>query len=346
MQAQAGFRAGNPIAVTPDVAAGGQSLVGHRPHLDEPLVRQAELDRHLATVAAADRHHVIALVLEQVLRFQVLECQLAARVAIAAPVTLGHDLVHGRVLVHHVDRLEIVPLGDLEVVRIVRRRDLHAPGAHLGIRVLIDDDRDDATLQRKPQHAPDVPPVAIVLGIDRDRDVTEERFGPGRADDQVLFGIVLEGVPDVVHLPGLVLLVDLVVGKRRPIHGAPVDDALAAVDQPVFVQPDERGPHGSRETLVHREARALPVAAAADAAQLRQDLVAELLAPLPDAAHHLFAAERARVDTLGVELFLDDGLRRDAGVVGAGHPQGVKAVHALVAHQYVLQGVVQRVTHV
>ena len=61
---------------------------------------------------------------------------------------------------------------------------------------------------------------------------------------------------------------------------------------------------------------------------------------------HLLAPELARVDALGVELLLDHGLRGDAGVVGPGHPQRVEAVHALVAHQHVLDRVVQRVAHV
>ena len=40
------------------------------------------------------------------------------------------------------------------------------------------------------------------------------------------------------------------------------------------------------------------------------------------------------------------GLRGDAGVVGAGHPQGVVALHAPPADQHVLQRVVEGVAHV
>ena len=34
----------------------------------------------------------------------------------------------------------------------------------------------------------------------------------------------------------------------------PIDEALAAIDQTIFVQADERFTNGSREALVHREA--------------------------------------------------------------------------------------------
>ena len=43
---------------------------------------------------------------------------------------------------------------------------------------------------------------------------------------------------------------------------------------------------------------------------------------------------------------LDHGLRGDAGVIGAGHPQGVVALHAPPADQHVLQRVVEGVAHV
>jgi hypothetical protein len=51
-------------------------------------------------------------------------------------------------------------------------------------------------------------------------------------------------------------------------------------------------------------------------------------------------------DALGVQLALDDDLGGDAGVVGAGLPEGVPAAHAVVARERVHQGLVEAVTHV
>ena len=47
-----------------------------------------------------------------------------------------------------------------------------------------------------------------------------------------------------------------------------------------------------------------------------------------------------------LELALDDDLGRDAGVVGARHPQRVVALHPVVAHQRVHDRVLERVPHV
>ena len=51
--------------------------------------------------------------------------------------------------VEHVDLRQVVPLADLEVVEVVRRRDLHRAGALLGIGVVVGDDRDAPADQRQ-----------------------------------------------------------------------------------------------------------------------------------------------------------------------------------------------------
>ena len=65
----------------------------------------------------------------------------------------------------------------------------------------------------------------------------------------------------------------------------------------------------------------------------------------PDAFEEFFAAEIvAMPDFAGfLERFLHDGLRRDAGVVGAGQPEHFLAVHARPAGEDVLDGVVEDV---
>ncbi len=68
--------------------------------------------------------------------------------------------------------------------------------------------------------------------------------------------------------------------------------------------------------------------------------------PLPDPLDELLAAEVVPVCALLGQLALDHVLGGDAGVVGAGHPERVVALHALPADEDVLERVVQRVAHV
>ena len=61
-------------------------------------------------------------------------------------------------------------------------------------------------------------------------------------------------------------------------------------------------------------------------------VAAGLFLPLPDPLDELLAAHRAAVGCwLSMQLALDHHLGGDAGVVGAGLPQHVRAAHALEA---------------
>ena len=87
--------------------------------------------------------------------------------------------------VQHIDlagAFGLVPLADLEVVEVVGRRDLDRARAFLGIGVFVRHDRDQATDKRQPNLPSDQMPVALVIGMDRDRGVAEHGFRPRRGD--------------------------------------------------------------------------------------------------------------------------------------------------------------------
>ena len=102
----------------------------------------------------------------------------------------------------------------------------------------------------------------------------------------------------------------------------------------------------ARQTLVEREALAAPVAGCAEPLQLADDRAAELVLPRPNPLEKFLATHGPSVGLLALEqLPLDHHLRRDAGMISAGLPEHVLAVHAPVAAQDVLQCVVERMAH-
>ncbi len=139
---------------------------------------------------------------------------------------------------------------------------------------------------------------------------------------------------------------DFQVGHGGQQLGIPVDQALAAVDQSLFMQAHEGFHHAARHAVVHGEVFAGPVGRGAQAAHLLGDGVARLFLPFPDFFHEFFAAEVVAGNLLGIQLSFNNDLGGDAGVVGAGDEYGVVARHAAVAHQPVHDGLVERVAHV
>src|SRR5207249_11637536 len=104
---------------------------------------------------------------------------------------------------------------------------------------------------------------------------------------------------------------------------------LATKDQAGAKEIEERLPHGPSEDGIKGEAGSRPIAATPQLAQLPQDSRLILVFPLPDALDQFLAAQ---VVTTLVFLFaepaLHDRLRTDAGMIRAGNPQRVVALHA------------------
>ena len=114
------------------VAHGLERRRGERRHLHEPLVGQARLDHGVAAVAMPHRV-LVRLDLHERARLARASrrCARAPRSGRARAAPSGTrpaasvDLAHDAVGVDHDRHRQLVPLADLEVVRVVRRRDLH-----------------------------------------------------------------------------------------------------------------------------------------------------------------------------------------------------------------------------
>ena len=139
---------------------------------------------------------------------------------------------------------------------------------------------------------------------------------------------------------------DFEIGDGGVAARAPVDHVLAAIDEALLVEADEDFADGAGEAGVEGEALARPVAGGAEADHLALDGAAGFRLPLPDALFEFLAAEVAVVDPFFGELALDHHLGGDAGVVGAGQPEGVVAEHAMPADGDVDLGVLEHVADV
>ena len=242
-------------------------------------------------------------------------------------------------------------LADFIVVEVVGRGDLHAAGAELRVAVVVADDRNQAAEQWQLDELADQRLVALVVGVYRDGGVAEHGFRASGGDDQVVeavsrLGAIGQRVTQVPQAAFLVVVFHFEVGDRRVQLGVPVDQALAAVDQAVFMQAHEGFFHGVGQAVVHGEALARPVHRTAQATDLPGDGAAGLFLPFPDLVEKLLATQVMAADAFGTQLTLDHHLRGDARVVGARLPQGVATLHAAEADQGVHDGVIETMAHV
>ncbi len=321
--------------------AGGSGLA----HRDKPLVGQHRLDYHAGAVAA--RHHQLVRLdrVEQAGRFQIRHHLLARVEAVETLVAGRRVLVDLRVQCQDFDDGQVMALADLIVVQVVRGRDLDHAGAEFAVDIVVGDDGDLAVGQRQAHGLADQCGVALVFRMHHHRDVAQQRFGPRGGDRQVARA-VRERIVDVPQRAVLFLADHFKVGHRGHQDRIPVHQALAAIDQTLFIELDEHAAHRSRHFRVHREIFARPVDRGAQAAHLAGDGRAGLFLPFPHALDEFLAAEVVARQFLRVELAFDHDLRGNACMVGTGQPQGVRAAHAVIARQAVHDGLVEGVTHV
>ena len=322
-----------------------QCRLRERLHLDEPLVGCHRLDRVVATVAGAD---VVRMRLDRkkvALRLQIGDQRLAAGVAIHALILAG-IAVHGRIVVHDLDLFQSVPLADKEVVGVVRGRDLDAPRSEPDFHIVIGDNGDFPTHDRQNQRLADQMPGCLIIRVDRNGGITEHGFRAGGCHLDIAV-LTFDGILDVPEEAGLLGVFDFCVRQCRGAVRTPVDDAVTAVNQSLIIEIDEHFPHGTGAAIVHGKALARPIAGGTQLFELPCNACLVGVLPRPYAAQEFLTSEVvARLSLVHAQALLHLDLRGYAGVVGAGNPQGIVALHPLGAHQNILQCLVQRVPHV
>ena len=249
-----------------------------------------------------------------------------------------------RALVHDHEARQVVPLADLEVVRVVRGRDLDGAGAERRVDVGVGNDGNVPVGQGQRDRLADQVRVPLVVGMHRHCGVAEHRLGArgGHHDRLVTFSVA-----DRDELAVVVGMVDLGVGQRGQAARAPVDDPFRAVDQVVVVKAFEDRLDGAREPLVHGESLTGPVDAVAEPAHLAEDLAAVLLFPLPRLGDEFLARVVETALALGLgQVPFDECVHGDAGVIHARQPQRVVTLHALAPGQRVHQRVPERAAEV
>ena len=313
---------------------------------DKPLLGQPRLQGGVAAVAVHDGVIVLLDVVEQIVLLEPLDDGLAALVAVHAG-ELAVTLDDHRVLIEDVDLRQVVGLTHGVVIGVVGRRDLDKAGAKVGVDMPILKDGDLAVDDWELDGLTHKGGLLGVLRGDSHARVAEHGLGARGGDDDVILAVDRLGqrVAQVPQVALLVLVLGLVVRDGGGAVGAPVDDALAAVDQTVVIPVAEDLTHGLGVILVHGKALVIEVDRAAHALDLLDDDAAVLVGPVPAGVDKLIAANLQTADALALELFVDLGLRGDTGVVGTQDPTRGLAAHAGHADDGVLNGVVGGVAH-
>ena len=356
------------VGVEADVAAldGREAARGEPVHLHEPLVGQHRLDDDTGAPRLRLRHRVLSRFEQITVAFELRHHGLASDVTIHAAKRDRPVVVDLRVQGEDDDQRQVVAHRGAIVVEVVRAGDLDAARAEGHVDHRVGHDGHRAVAERQDDLAPDQMPVARIVGMHGHRAVREHGLGSCGRDRQAtqarrvslaiddFLRAVDERIDDVPERAFDFLALDLEVGDRGHHHRVPVDETLAAIDEAILVQLDERLDDRAIHPRVHRVVAGLltfgvgivPVGRGTEASHLTRDGRARLLLPCAHLRDERIAPEFRTARTPGLELTFDDDLRRDARVIGPDDPVGVEPPHAVIADQHVHQRLLERVTHV
>ncbi len=349
------LQAGHPVVIDLRPAVGvefhlaiGDDLLAflHARVFEEPLLAQAALDGHVGALGVAEVVLIRLLFEEAANLREQLGGAFAGGEALHAGEVLASEFVQHAVRMHDIDGGQAVTLRDLKVGLVMRGRDFQHAGAEGEIDMLVGDDGQQRLIfdwQRTVDVFADEMRIALVLRIHGDGLVARDDLWTRGGDGEPGAGFLDDFDFEVIHDGVLRLHDDLLIAQRGEGGRAPVHHALATVDEALFVEIDEHTHDAGVVVVVKGEALAAPVAGGAELLELLDDDAAVLFLPLPDLRHEALAAQIVAVldDALLFQRFLDDVLRGDAGVVGAGQPEHFLPQHAGAAGEDVLDGVVQ-----
>ena len=183
--------------------------LGKLVHLDEPLRLDHRLDRRMAAVMRTD---VVLMRLhtdQKPLFLQILNDQLTCLVTVHAGV-FAAVLADRSVIVQDADLLQIVAQAHFKVVRVMRGRDLHGASPEFLVDIIILDHRDLTADKRQDQHFADTVLITLVLRIDRNGRIAEQRLGTGGRDLDISAAVLVR-VTDMPEKARLILVLDLCV---------------------------------------------------------------------------------------------------------------------------------------
>ena len=329
-----------------------ERLIGERTHAHEPLIGQARLHHGVAAIAMTHRVRVRLDLDQRARRFEHSHDGGAGLGTIQPGQCGGHTaggvfhFTHDAFGIDHDGHRQAMALAHLEVVRVVRGRDLHGTGAERGVGVRIGNDRNAHAVDRQHDLFPDDREIALVVGVHGHGHVAEHRFRARGGHGDRLRLVVGERVLEVVELARRVRELRFFIRQGGAAARAPVDDAVSLVHEAVFVQAHERFAHRLREGRGECVGGARPVGARSDRLELIQDLAARVLHELGHLLHERATAHIEARLPVGGELLFDHVLRGDAGMVGARQPECFIAGHAAPADEHVLHGVVEAMPHV
>ena len=172
-------------------------------------------------------------------------------------------------------------LANLKVIGVMGRGNLHASGSKLLIHIMIGNDRNLPSHQRKDQGLSDQILIPFILRVYCYRRITQKRLRPGGGDLYKASLFPLHRIVDVPEEAVLLLVLHLCIGDRSLTYRTPINNAGSFIDQSLLIQLDKYLLHRIGTPFIHGETLPVPICGGTHLLKLAYDTSAVFFLPLP-----------------------------------------------------------------
>ena len=315
-----------------------------RLHVHKPLFGNQRFHRGMAAIAGA--HIVrIGLYLHEIARRVDIRHKFFAAFHGRKAFISAAKLIDMPIIRKHAQHRQVAPHAYLKIVGVMRRGNLYRAGAEFHLNVFI---RYDGNLS--PHHgdhhrfAHDIR-IALIRRVYGNGGIAQDGFRARGCNGDGI-GAIRCIVAHMPEMAVLLLIFHLSIRKGGFAGGAPVDDAVAAVDEPLAIELHKHLDHRFIAALIHGKALARPVARCAELFKLLHDAPAINAFPFPRTLQKCVAANVALIQAFLCHLLHDLHFRGNGCMVRAREPKRLISCHALVADEHILQRFIERMPHV
>ncbi len=249
----------------PDLAACNhrQALFGQTFHRQIPLIGQHRFNDGMGTISTRNHQFMRTSFDQQPLCLKIGNYFLSGIETIQPLKLCWSIVIDPAIQCKNIERDQFVPQSDLIVVEIMCRGNFYATGTKSRINITICDDRDRAFGQRQTQMTSDQVTITLVFRMNRNRHIPQHGFRAGSGNDQSLMlttsFLLFERIKD---MPERTLFFNRNHFQIRDCclqYRIPVDQPLAAIDQPFPVKAHEYLGHCTGKCFIHGKPFARPV---------------------------------------------------------------------------------------
>ena len=226
----------------------------------------------------------------------------------------------------------------------MRRSDFYHSSSKFLVNIRICNQADYTAGKRKLKFFSNDRLVTLIFWIYSNRSIAKQSFRTGCGNfnfSRAVFKFII----NVIHEAVCVCVLNFIISKSSSAARTPVYKIVSFIDKAALIKSNKNIANSLRKAFVHCKTLAVPVNGISKLALLFNNCVMMVFLYLPSALKEFFTSKVIAGLSLFFKLLFNNILSGNSCMVSSRNPKSVVAFHSVVAHNNILQCIVQPVPH-